>query len=91
MTAVETKPGIFSISDTDPAWDMILRECEARGTLLLETETCAPLKLETTTTRPVKRPAMVSIPDFAAMKRKLGNTRIAPEAELSFFEALRGE
>ncbi len=91
MTAVQTLPGIFSISESDPAWDMILRECEERGSLLIESSGGKPFKLETATKAQSVRPKMKSPPDFDAISAKLGDTSLPPAAEAAFFQALRGE
>ena len=92
MTATLKAPGVYAISDSDPAWDTILRDCEERGSLMLEGNGKSTFKLEATTydTRP-KRPKMTSVPDFKMLQASLGSTKLTAEEEAVFFEAIRGE
>ncbi len=91
MTATLKEPGVYAISESDPAWDRILRDCEERGSLMLESAGSSTFKLEATTlARPV-RPKMTAVPDFRSVQARLGETRLPSEAEAEFFQAIRGE
>ena len=91
MTATLKEPGVYAISESDPAWDRILRDCEERGSLMLESAGRSTFKLEATTlARPV-RPKMTAVPDFRSVQARLGETRLPSEAETEFFQAIRGE
>jgi len=91
MTATLKAPGVYAISDSDPAWDRILRDCEERGSLMLESNGRSTFKLEATTSERTKRPKMASVPDFKALQASLGSTKLTAEEEAAFFQAIRGE
>lgn len=91
MTATLKEPGVYAISESDPAWDRILRDCEERGSLMLESAGRSTFKLEATTlARPV-RPKMTAVPDFRSVQARVGETWLPSEAEAEFFQAIRGE
>lgn len=91
MTATLKAPGVYAISDSDPAWDTILRDCEERGALILENNDKSTFKLEATRAPLPERPKMTSVPNFKAQQATFGRTKLTAEEEAAFFEAIRGE
>ena len=91
MTATLKEPGVYAISESDPAWDRILRDCEERGSLMLESQDSSTFKLEATSPTSARRPQMSSVPDFKSLQTRLGETKLTAEAEAAFFQAIRGE
>jgi hypothetical protein len=91
MTATLKAPGVYAISESDPAWDRILRDCEERGSLMLESAGSSTFKLEATTSAHPRRPKMTSVPDFKMLQASLGSTKLTAEEESAFFQAIRGE
>jgi hypothetical protein len=91
MTATLKEPGVYAISESDPAWDRILRDCEERGSLMLESQDSSTFKLEATAPTSARRPRMTAVPDFKSLQTRLGETKLTAEAEAAFFQAIRGE
>lgn len=91
MTATLKEPGVYAISESDPAWERILRDCEERGSLMLESAGRSAFKLEATTAQRTQRPKMTAVPDFRSLQAQLGETRLPAEVEAEFFQAIRGE
>jgi hypothetical protein len=91
MTAIETAPDVYLVTETDDTWRSLLARCQESGRLTLTDSSGSTFALTPATPLPSSRPTVDKLPDFAARREKLGNTQLKPEVEVQFFRELRGE
>jgi hypothetical protein len=91
MTATETAPDVYLVTEADDTWRELLAKCQKTGHLILTDSSGTAFALTPAATRLHSRPTVTKLPNFAARRAKLGTSRLSSEAEAEFFRELRGE
>jgi DNA-binding transcriptional LysR family regulator len=71
MTAALKAPGTYAVTESDPAWEELLRDCQKLGTVVIQGQDGKPYRLEPQSLRAARPPAIAELPDFPARFRKL--------------------
>ena len=91
MTATLTAPSTYEVIESDAAWEAILADCEAHGSVVIKGKDGLPFQLLPAGDFARSRSIIVTAPDFATRRAKIGDTKLESVAETAFFSLLRGD